>query len=377
MIGIIQEQHPDRCRLFMQWQRMDWPILIDSLNLTGVAVVPLTYAIDEHGIVRFVKPSLENIEDFLSQSYPQPYARPEAPVRIPYIDPLKPETHSGTAASWRTYGDALFLWAGSPRLNEVIEAYQHALKIDPKDSVSQFRLGVSYRRRYDSERRRPDDFQKAVEHWTRALEMNPNQYIWRRRLQQYGPRLIKPYAFYDWVAEARQEIRARGETPISLPVEPAGAEIATPVKDFDVVSPKREEPDPGGKIMRDTRRFIEIEAVVVPSTIKAGQVARVHIIMRPKAKIKAHWNNEVDPLQLWINPPKGWSVDNRHGTAPHPPQAVSTETREVQFEIRSPEKAPLGKFSVPAYALYYVCEDVDGACLYRRQDIRVSGWIQE
>ena len=26
---------------------------------------------------------------------------------------------------------------------------------------------------------------------------------------------------------------------------------------------------------------------------------------------------------------------------------------------------------VPAYALYYVCEDVDGLCLYRRQDLSI------
>ena len=36
MVGIIQEQHPDRARLFMQWKRMGWPILVDSYNLLGV-----------------------------------------------------------------------------------------------------------------------------------------------------------------------------------------------------------------------------------------------------------------------------------------------------------------------------------------------------
>ena len=43
-------------------------------------------------------------------------------------------------------------------------------------------------------------------------------------MQQYGPRLDKPYPFYDWVETAREEIRARGETPSPLRVEPAGAE---------------------------------------------------------------------------------------------------------------------------------------------------------
>ena len=45
VVGIIQEQHPDRCRLFMQWKQMDWPILVDSLNLLEVSAVPITVAI--------------------------------------------------------------------------------------------------------------------------------------------------------------------------------------------------------------------------------------------------------------------------------------------------------------------------------------------
>ncbi len=42
MVGIVQEQHPARTRLFMQWQGMDWPVMVDSLNLLGVKVVPIT-----------------------------------------------------------------------------------------------------------------------------------------------------------------------------------------------------------------------------------------------------------------------------------------------------------------------------------------------
>ena len=28
--------------------------------------------------------------------------------------------------------------------------------------------------------------------------------------------------------------------------------------------------------------------------------------------------------------------------------------------------------TIPAYTLYYVCEDVGGACLYRRQDLAIE-----
>ena len=62
VVGIVQEQHPDRARLFMQWKEMDWPILVDSLILLEVGVVPITVAIDEHGIIRAVGPDSGSLE---------------------------------------------------------------------------------------------------------------------------------------------------------------------------------------------------------------------------------------------------------------------------------------------------------------------------
>jgi len=56
VLGILEEQHPDRARLFMQWKRMDWPLMVDSLNLLEVPAVPVTLCIDEYGIIRLVDP---------------------------------------------------------------------------------------------------------------------------------------------------------------------------------------------------------------------------------------------------------------------------------------------------------------------------------
>lgn len=39
LAGVVEEQHPDRARLFMQWKRLDWPVVVDSLDLLGVSVV--------------------------------------------------------------------------------------------------------------------------------------------------------------------------------------------------------------------------------------------------------------------------------------------------------------------------------------------------
>ena len=113
--------------------------------------------------------------------------------------------------------------------------------------------------RHESSGRRPGDFQAAVDAWGRALELDPNQYIWRRRIEQYGPRLSKPYAFYDWVAQARAEISGRGETPIPLAVEPYGSELAGPGRDVwpDGTGPAEPDPersDPAGRTNGSSRR---------------------------------------------------------------------------------------------------------------------------
>ena len=48
---------------------------------------------------------------------------------------------------------------------------------------------------YESAVRRPGDFQAAVDAWGSAPALDPNQYIWRRRIEQYGPRLRQTLRF--------------------------------------------------------------------------------------------------------------------------------------------------------------------------------------
>lgn len=60
LLGRIQEQHPDRCRLFAQWKQFDWPILHDPINLLNLGAVSMFAAIDEDGVV--VDSSLRIVE---------------------------------------------------------------------------------------------------------------------------------------------------------------------------------------------------------------------------------------------------------------------------------------------------------------------------
>ncbi len=359
----------------MQWKQMNWPILVDSLNLLDVSVVPLTLALDEHGIIRMVHPPLREAdrieEEFVNRSFDKPVESAAMAVSLPDLDRLWSATQQGTAEVWRALADALVSWAEPRRLSEAIAGYHRALRIEPENGPTHFRLGVAYRKLYDSDYREANDFASAVQHWSRALEIDPNNYIWRRRIQQYGPRLDKPYPFYDWVPVARQEIQARGEMPVALTVEPGGAELAKPLKTFENPTTGMKEPDLRSRVIRDIGKFISVETTVVPPDVSQGGSARVHLVFRPNLKNQAHWNNEAEGLVLWVNPPNGWLVDRRYLTFPNPKTAVSQETREVQFEIRCPEDAVPGPVAIPAYALYYVCEDDNGTCLYRRRDLRV------
>ncbi len=378
LLGITQEQHPERCRLFAQWQGFEWPILHDPINVMRAAAVPIVVAIDEHGIVRSTDPDLETFEEeFLNKTFPPPTSVEELASRSgettePDVAELERRAvESNTAEAWRLLGDALVLWHSGDRLEDAISAYTRAKLLKPDDGATLFRLGVGYRMRYDSELRRPGDFGLAIQHWTAALDIDPNQYIWRRRIQQYGPRLTKPYPFYDWVEQAAREITARGEQPIELRVPLVGAEIADPSEEFSASASGDEiSPDPQGRINRDVAGLIAADVTVVPPAIKPGGTARVHITMRPAAGGAAHWNNENEPLRLWVEPRQGWEIERRLLTAPQGDRPETTEARRFEFEVRAPADAREG-LELGGYALYYVCEEAGGTCLFLRKDIPV------
>jgi hypothetical protein len=370
-VGIIEEQHPDRCALFMQWKKMDWPIMVDSLDLLDVDRVPFEIAVDEYGVVQAVLRSPDEIEPKLINNPNPPQLRPvRAVIEKPDPDALENKARqSNSAEDWRNAGDAIALWGGDDRFARAITAYEGALALDHDDGRAAFRLGVVYRMRYDSALRRPNDFQQAVRYWQQALETNPNQYIWRRRIEQYGPLLAKPYSFYNWVTEARKEIKARGETPAPLQVEPSGTELAGRSR-FEANRNARE-PDPAGRIERDSGPLIAVEAVAVPASVNAGHSLRLHVIMRPNRDRGGHWNNEVEPPQVWVNPPDGWRVSTVDRATNDVQAAVSEEQRVVEFELMSPENAKAGKFDISGYVLYYVCADADDVCRFRRHDFNV------
>ncbi|MHC4955403.1 MAG: TlpA family protein disulfide reductase [Planctomycetota bacterium] len=337
LVGIVQEQHADRARLYAQWKKIDWPILVDSLNLYGNRAVPIVMAVDEAG--RIVHRSIRKKEQL------------EAFLKAPAVKRVARE-HVAPDPAVRAYFDGDF--------DAAVAAFGKNTS-----AAARFRRGVALRARSESKQRQRGDAQRAVFYWQAALAMNPNQYIWRRRLQQYGPRLAKPYNFFGWVREARKEIEARGEKPVPLLVEPRGAEL---IDKTMVAYDEQPDRDPEGKIERDTGGFVLIESIVTPMSVRPGGRVRVRLLFRPG---KAEWNNEGQGLTAMLKGP-GFRVMEGQLVHPNAEKAHTGEMRTLECEVEIAKDAKPGTLKLSGYALYDVCVRADGTCLYRRQDLDLS-----
>lgn len=210
-------------------------------------------------------------------------------------------------------------------LNESISAYEKAVELAPSDGINWFRLGALLQRRSESDHRQEDDAQRARGAWGKALEINPNQYIWRRRLQQYGATRDKPYSLYGWVAEAQEAIRKRGEEPYPLRVALTRSESATLQEQVAVLRSPPKNPDPQDRIFRDEKPLVRSETIVTPQRIAPGETVHVEIRLRLDRAHKSHWNNEVEPLRLWVHLRSGWVVNPQMVVQDDPEEPTSIE----------------------------------------------------
>lgn len=381
VLGVIQEQHAERCRLYAQWKNFKFPIVQDQLTSNGLAVVPVVIFIDEHGIVQNTRPRVANLRDFVLESFPAP------PVAAPRIEDEKVNiarladnvNRKSTAAADCTIADGLMRWQQPEGIDGAISAYRSALsKVEAESNnheVSKgqlyFRLGVAYRARLDAARGRQkinaDDFSQASKYWSKALDEDPNQYIWRRRIQQYGPRLDKPYPFYDWIETARQEIRDRGEKPVDLKVALTASELAQPAKSFATSSRTSNNPDPEAKITKDNEGLVQFLGTVVPQSIRAGKTVRVHLLFMPD---NGKWNNEGETMKVWIEPSDKFQLVDSLIEIPNESSATSSEPRVIEFEVQTSSDVD-GQVRIEGFALYGACTKENGQCLYRRLPFRV------
>jgi hypothetical protein len=404
VVGIVQEQHPDRAMLFQQWKGLDFPILWDPFGVCGVDAVPDLTAVDEHGIVRLPRPGRrrfqeEFVEGFLRTSFQPPAAasgvEPRAagdpgadesaasdegpPFKVSALARLR-EGLSVEARGVRAAARLMLSGPGSPSIDAEVDALAAAARAGGAEE--RFRSGVGLRLRFDGPRARGADLQGAVDAWFEALMARPNQYVWRRRIQQWGPTLDKPYAFYDWVPDARAEVLARGGRPIPLRAPLSGSELAARSRAVPVPVGEAAPPDPEARITRDPGRLVRVEHAVALNTAAAGPRVRIprgalrlHVVLRPRPG--ASWPTDAEPPVLWLEPRPGWLVASPSVRFPAPGEGGEQRPLMVDLEASTP-LIPLGppdpnappppsEETLRGYVLYSAC-DAEGACLYRRQD---------
>lgn len=380
VLGVIQEQHAERCQLYRQWKEYEFPIVQDAFTGLGLAVVPVPILIDEYGVVISKRPRPHAISELVNQpsSPPDTIGLKLDPAQVT-VEWLAKEFASHPALETLcALGDANLHSGSVESSREAIRCYQEALAMSDVDSSEGgslrgalcFRLGVAYRMLFDGmegDSQDPADFSSAGDHWAKALSENPNQYIWRRRIQQYGPRQIKPYPFYDWVEQAQQEITDRGEVPVRLTVPLTGSEIAQPSRAFSVAAQAVSHPDPEGKVTRDDGGLVRIHSTVVPPSVAPGKTVRIHVRFDPE---KSEWNNEVDDLVVWINESPWGTLSQTRLTHPLVKEASSSEPRTIEFEFKTSDDITTGA-TISGFVLYYVCESDGSQCLYRRQDFSI------
>jgi hypothetical protein len=362
--------------LYKQWRQLEWPLFVDSLNtLEHVKVVPIPVAIDEAGVVVDANFRPAELDGFMKRSKNDT----EIPATFNRASPPSIELIMASLANnpsidiFMAMGTAYFHSGDVRDLDTSVFAFGEAVSMEPDNGPAHFRLGSALRRRYETRFRKPGDQQAAVDHWGRALDIDPNHYIRRRRLQQYGPRLDKPYNFYFWVEEARKDIRERGEEPVALTAEPMGSEIGAPEKDADKAPiAERINRDPEDRINHDIKSLVAVETLVTPSRVKAGHRVRGRVTLRLNEEAKPYWNNEADDLTVWLDLPEGVTMVEGTLDFPNPETPETQELRQLEFEAQIDNSFEAGPHQIPAYALYYVCEDEGGVCYFLRQDFTFS-----
>jgi len=363
VLGVVQEQHAERTKLYKQWKQYDFPIAQDSVTKLGAAVVPIFIGIDEYGIVRSTKLRPAALKKFIATKFDEP-SEP-APKAATDVDHAAVAASDASAENLCLLGDQEMLFRSSEAksYDKAIASYQSALEKDADNGTIMFRLGAAYRQRYDEHSHDDADFDMASKYWTMALESNPRQYIWRRRIEQYGPRLQKPYPFYDWVETAIADIKQRGEVPVKLTVELTQSELADRSKpDF---SKRDTMPKSTEGLERDNGEYVTIESTMVPGFVKPGKPATVHVRLVASG---AKWNNESTPLTVWVDSDSA-KLSKQLMVFENPNQADSKENRSFEFDLMVGENG--SDSSISGFALYNVCTE-DGVCMYRRQDFKIE-----
>lgn len=347
VFGIAPEQYGDRMALFLQWKEMDFPVLMDPLNVLGVAAVPITLLVDPQGVIRYRNPKAADLATFLATDYP-------ISTRQYKLQVSPPQTRLTLAALQSRKVVAV---------QEAIATYRKLIDSGQGEPTDQFQLGVLYRWLYDHDSADSGQFQKAIDCWQAALQEVPGQYIWRRRIQQYGPRLDKPYPFYNWVTEARKDIVAREETPFPLTVEPSGSEVAAPSRKNEQAEGTNKFPDLNNKLP-NTDSALAVSVTSIPHTDRKD-VKRLHLRLQPTGH--GHWSSDAQEVELWLLRKDGEPILLVNDASPLTNgEDTSTEARTLETDLSA-----IPSPSAQLILFFSLCEKKEGVCKFLKMEIPI------
>jgi hypothetical protein len=231
VIGVAQEQSPERCRLLLQWLKIDWSVLHDPLNTFEVRKIPLAIAIDEHGYVQDPNASPSTFEaKFVNQTYPTP----KTPAYYERDFMQEPKVtrrivgETNLPEDWDQHGTSSILSWRAAWLGEGVAAFTSLTSKQPKSAAAYFRLGVAQLFRGTSKFSEDDDLEAAVKSLKKALALSPRNAVYAQRLAEAMGKDKSSQA--EWIKIAKKEIKARGDKPVDLPKAGKPAPTSAPAK---------------------------------------------------------------------------------------------------------------------------------------------------
>lgn len=395
-LAVARELHPERARDLAAWLGVTFPVLWDPFVTVAPERLTLTALIDPAGVVRALDVDLADMDALRAlvvrvgqagapavtdagnatggEGAPGATA-PGVAASEPYLSPALVAAHGahpeGSVDAARAALSRVLWLRGDadPRAAlcvavAVLERRAAAADASPYDRL---RAGLLRRFRSDLGLGEPGDLGAACEHWRAAATLHPAHAVLARPLQQFGPRLAKPEAFYAWLERARYELEERGEKLLPLRVALTEAEQVEPSTALPRLAETELAPDPEREVVADEANLCRVEGAAVPLAAP-GEVAtaRVHLTLSPIAT--AQLDPDAPAPVAWIVVPQGWGIDRNHHSFALSPVDPARRSAALDFEVLAPAGVTQG--AVRGYVLVHLF-DREGRRVYVRRELHV------
>ena len=129
------------------------------------------------------------------------------------------------------------------------------------------------------------------------------------------------------------------------------------------------EPDPTGQAPRDGD-WTQVETAVAFATGTDKNTACVHLAFQLTPGEDVHWNNETEPMRVWLAAPDSGEGKLDAQLLEHAPPATATSDERRCFTVELALDPECAKTTLRGYALFHACGE-DGTCRFLRRDFEI------